>query len=170
MDATRFCPRCRKPLHQARGKLMAVDVCIQCGGAFFDQRELSTLTRKCPDELSKLDSVVKPTKAPPTESAPLQDKLRCPGCATLMESYQYAECSGVWLDRCLQCSGVWVDEGELQAIEEHIQKGHKLLKTSASATSGALGGPPEALPGLSSDRWSSIGAVAGVLGRHLLFG
>jgi len=148
---------------------MTVDVCTQCGGTFFDHGELSTLTRKHPEEFRKLEALVKPTEAPPDSAAAARESLRCPGCAAPMGGYQYAECSGVWLDRCPQCNGVWVGDGELQAIEAHIAKGHKLLRTGAAAMSDSLGSPPEALPGLSRDRWTSIGAVAGVLGRHFMW-
>jgi Zn-finger nucleic acid-binding protein len=148
---------------------MAVDVCTQCGGTYFDQGEFSTLARKCPDQLRKLEAVAKPTEAQPASAAAAAESLRCPGCAGPMGSYQYAECSGVWLHRCPRCNGVWVDDGELEAIEAHIEKGHRLLKTGATAMSDSLGSPPEALPGLNRDRWTSIGAVAGVLGRHLMW-
>ena len=167
MDAERLCPRCSVPLHTARGSLMAVNVCTQCGGAFFDHGEFANLTRKHPDQLRKLEAIVKPEAVRPDQSES-RTPLRCPSCADPMQSYEYAECSGVWLDRCAKCMGVWVDDGELQRVQEHLERGHKVLVGAAETGEGLVGAGGEALPGMSADRWRSIGAVAGVLGRHYL--
>jgi uncharacterized protein len=167
MDTTRYCPRCRVPLHDAHGRLMTVGVCTTCGGTFLDAGELAQLTRKHAEQLKQLEALVEP-KAVPIDPAADHEALRCPGCAEPMARYQYAQCSGVWLDRCAKCMGVWVDDGELAAIEAHIEKGHDILSQGASAMSDAMGRPPEALPGLSADRWAGIGAVASCLARRPL--
>jgi Zn-finger nucleic acid-binding protein len=146
---------------------MTVDMCVTCGGAYFDQGELAVLARKHAEQLGELDSLVAP-KTPAAKADDGGEALRCPGCATPMQSYDYAQCSGIRLARCPQCGGTWVDDGELQAIEAHIEKGHKLLARSADTMGAALGVVPEALPDTSQDRWSAIGAIAGVLGHHIL--
>ena len=120
----RTCPRCVIELKAARGPVMTVDMCTECGGAYFDHGELAKLARKQAESLGKLEDLVDPE---PDSSPVVRDRqVPCPGCGQPMEGYEYSYCSGIMLDRCLACSGVWVDEGELQAIADHAKRGDKM--------------------------------------------
>jgi len=137
--------------------MMVVDMCPECGGAYFDHGELSRLVRKEPAAFGKLEALVK--EAPTTVQAVDGPELACPGCAKPMERYAYALCSGVTLDRCRACSGVWVDGGELAKIGEHLLRGRKVMDDS--------GEPPEPTIGTGHDlarNHQATGVLGGALG------
>ena len=119
----RACPRCITTLREARGPSMVIDMCTECGGAYFDHGELAKLARDQAASFEKLEALVDPEDEPAPSSR--EESIACPGCGDEMERYQYAFCSGIMLDRCPKCSGLWVDEGELQAIADPIAKGDK---------------------------------------------
>ena len=160
--AERYCPRCLSALRKARGELMAVDMCVECGGAFFDHGELSKLARKHAEQFATLEALVEPKRVEATAAA-AQSTLGCPGCGSTMETYEYAYCSGIKLDRCPRCSGTWVDEGELEAIGRHLDGGDKLAQADADRLAPYLA----ALAGedASEQQVRSISAVAGMLNR-----
>jgi len=82
-----------------------------------------------------------------------------------MDSYQYAFCSGIWLDRCAECGGIWVDEGELKAIGDRVAGGHKVLAAEAERMAPLMGAVPQGQDHITDQLWGSVGAVAGMLGR-----
>ena len=125
-ETQRNCPRCLAALHPAKGPTMVVDMCAECGGAFFDHGELSRLTRKEQPAFTKLEALVKPDSSTPPKVVD-RGKLRCPACSAPMDRYEYASCSGVLLDRCTACSGIWIDEGELGRIAEHLERGERVM-------------------------------------------
>ena len=129
-ENTRNCPRCIVPLRAAKGPNMVVDMCTECGGAYFDNGELSRLTRRQPEAFDKLEALVK--EAPTTVERVDGPSLTCPGCAKPMARYEYALASGIMLDRCGACYGVWVDGGELAQIGEHLLRGQKVMDGAES--------------------------------------
>ena len=161
---TRFCPRCKQPLHAARGQLMTVDMCAGCGGAFFDCGELAKLALKHEEQFGNLEALAEPGQLVADASRP-GERLRCPGCTAGMESYQYAYCSGIWLDRCARCGGIWVDDGELKAIGDYLTGDHWVLSAEAKRMAPLMGAVPEGQRHITDQMWRSVGAVAGMLGR-----
>lgn len=165
MDAPpRTCPRCRVALHQARGALMTVDVCTTCGGAFFDFGELAKLIRQQPEQLGKLDALIKPAGRGRDESQQ-REMIHCPACETGMEAYRYAGSTDIWLNECPQCNGAWADDGELKAVETHAETARQEL--------GYTPGRPPLAPAEGLDlpeaRWIGLDIVGVLLGRRWLF-
>ncbi len=109
---------------------MAIDMCTDCGGAFFDHGELAKLARKQAESFGKLEALVDPEDEPAAASH--ETSIKCPACSQTMERFQYAFCSGIMLDRCPGCSGIWADEGELQAIADHVAKGDNMACRDAT--------------------------------------
>ena len=118
----RPCPRCGQTLADAKGPGLALDVCKRCGGVYFDHGELAQMANRRRTELDDVERLVEADELPPVLTK--SRSLRCPGCSGKMESYEYAYCSGITLDRCSRCFGIWVDDGELQAIQDHLDKVH----------------------------------------------
>jgi Zn-finger nucleic acid-binding protein len=143
---------------------MTVDACTTCGGAFFDFGELSRLIRQQPEQLGKLDALVKPTGRRPGDDQQRQ-MIHCPACETGMEPYRYAGSTDIWLNECPQCNGTWADDGELRAIETHAETARQEL--------GYTPGRPRLVPAdglnLPEDRWTGFDIVAAILGRRWLF-
>jgi Zn-finger nucleic acid-binding protein len=160
----RLCPRCRIHLIAARGALMAVDVCTQCGGAFFDFGELAQLIRQHPQQLGKLDALVR-TSRPPLTDAEQRAVMHCPACETGLEAYRYAGYTEIWLHECPQCQGTWADDGELQAVEAHVEQAREAMGPALSQ--------PRAVPADGLDfgdsRWLGLDLLGLLLGRRWLF-
>jgi Zn-finger nucleic acid-binding protein len=117
----RICPRCGERLVAAKGPGLTLHVCRACGGILFDPGELAEMVTRRRDELDDVERLVKPDKPPPTATTSRQ--MTCPLCGATMETYEYAYCSGIILDRCPKCFAIWVDDGELQAIQDHLEAG-----------------------------------------------
>jgi Zn-finger nucleic acid-binding protein len=117
----RICPRCGEPLVAAKGPTLTLDVCRACGGVLFDHGELARMTQRRRDELDDVERLVEPEEPPATVTT--SREMTCPICAATMETYRYAYCSGIVLDRCPECYAIWVDDGELQAIQDHLEAG-----------------------------------------------
>jgi len=118
------CPGCGSNLHEIKRGKVAVDICIRCGGTWFDGGELAAY-------LSLVD-YDKVKDAPPTIGQPVPVSLRpearrpCPRCDVPMRKMNYAFDSGIILDKCPDCAGVWADKGELRRIAS-FRKGNARL-------------------------------------------
>ncbi len=113
------CPRCSRPLTRAAGSDMILDICLDCGGVHFDHGELARMARNRRDELDDVERLVERHEC--LADLVTSRELLCPSCGTPMETYEYAFTSGVMLDRCPKCFSVWADDGELQAIQDHLE-------------------------------------------------
>ncbi|HDQ99937.1 MAG TPA: hypothetical protein ENN51_06610 [candidate division WOR-3 bacterium] len=118
------CPRCREPvLNEVQVGTIAVDVCPECRGTWFDTGELAATLRagELPAELrgptepgpeEPRSAVLRQPRAHP---APESD-LPCPRCGRVLDRYWYAAEPGrtFLVDGCRQGHGVWLDAGELE--------------------------------------------------------
>jgi Zn-finger nucleic acid-binding protein len=157
-ESKRVCPRCRAGLKAATNPLIAVDVCTECGGVFFEQGELAKLARKQQEAFAKLEALVKEPANAVTDSG----NLTCPGCGATMERYEYAYCSGIMLDHCPTCGGIWVDEGELGRIGEHLDRGDKVVREDANRAAASIGTGHEL-----GRHTRMVGALAGMVCRTI---
>ena len=98
---------------------MVLDVCMDCGGTHLDHGELAEMTRTRSDELDDVERLVE--RHPYSVKIVVSRERLCADCGTPMETYEYAFTSGILLDRCPRCYAVWVDDGELQAIQDHLE-------------------------------------------------
>ncbi len=165
--AAKTCPRCLISLVPARNEHLEVDICIQCGGVFLDHGELSRLARKQPEDLDHLVRLAHPSGTLVTDSS--RGTPLCPGCGTQTETYEYAYCSGIKLDRCPQCSGTWADDGELGAIADHIEGGDDEALGDASRCAPFLAQMATEAE-ISEERWTAIGGLCTALRTRLLTG
>ena len=145
----RHCPRCLVALRGAKGPTMVVDMCGECGGAFFDLGELSRLVRKQQEAFAKLEALVESDAA---EAVPMAEtgRLRCPGCGKPMERYEYAYCSKIMLDRCAECGGI-LREDEAPAGEcPHCSR--PLVAAAEMPSGSVIGGRLVRLAGYCADQ------------------
>jgi len=117
--SVKTCPRCSRTLTRAEGSGMVLDICLDCGGTHFDHGELAKMARTRPDELDDVERLVERHEC--LAKIVTSRELPCAACGAPMETYEYAFTSGVLLDRCPKCYAVWADDGELQAIQDHIE-------------------------------------------------
>jgi Zn-finger nucleic acid-binding protein len=142
---------------------MAVDVCTLCGGVYFDFGELANLIRRYPEQLTKLEALVKTPQAE-LDPAAQQQTIHCPVCATGMEPYRYAGSTDIWLNDCPQCNSVWVDHGELEAIKAHVDLLEQDMKDhvsdSCAPTATGVDWPEQ--------DWLGVGLLGALIGRRWL--
>jgi len=122
------CPRCRKPvLDELRVGAIAIDVCPECRGAWFDTGELAAILRvgDLPEELrGRARPASRPEHGPshlPEEPARCskptpEPDAPCPRCGCVLDRYWYAAEPGrtFLVDGCRHGHGVWLDAGELE--------------------------------------------------------
>lgn len=100
------CPRCQAHTLQAvqlKDPPVEIDRCSDCGGLWFDARELEMI----------MDVAVKELAIP---SGAEKSGLACPRDGEVLYAYNYPQ-TDVTVDMCPGCTGLWLDAGELQEIK-----------------------------------------------------
>ena len=110
------CPRCKSVLKvetlKEASTVIEVNQCLNCGGTWFDARELASL-----------DSVIEPVmmeiRSLPNEEEQMVP-LNCPKCEEhpVMQKIEHVRDNKVIMDVCPTCKGIWLDKGELKAIQQ----------------------------------------------------
>lgn len=140
--STLSCPRCRTAMMSVRFGGWTVDECRSCRGLWFDRAEVEPmLERFRKDREEALGRVAAAASHRSTISEMQVQYVRCPRCQDLMSRFNYAQTSGVIVDRCGRC-GLWLDGGEFEKISA-------FLGTSAP--------PPDVAPPGSTDPALKIG-------------
>lgn len=114
----RLCPICDVALKAIEFEGVHVEGCEQCGGLWFEQHELTELTRHDITHLHELEARFWDHRADKRERHP----RRCPNCGINLIPFEFKHTPGVILDGCKQCKGIWVDDGELDAIERRLEE------------------------------------------------
>ncbi|MBI5210744.1 MAG: zf-TFIIB domain-containing protein [Elusimicrobia bacterium] len=118
------------PGPDATTRMLEMDLCPSCGGAWFDKDELDFYI----DE----KAVPVPPMARTVDPAADAKPGNCPRCARAMEKKPAISNPAVTVDGCAGCGGIWLDAGELErAAAEGIP-----LKDRLKEMFGDLGGPP----------------------------
>ena len=101
----RICPECSDTFLVMEVEGIPIDMCMSCGGIWFDANELKRLTHSEADiPAGDLDS--------------RRSKYKCPVCGTKMRQYLYQKHHDLWVDKCPNEHGVYLERGELtKALE-----------------------------------------------------
>lgn len=119
------CPRCKSALEIISYELAMIESCPGCGGEWLGPNELKHIVqtfetvfpKELKDSLAGINSQVFPTKRV------VKKDLTCPRCQdVVMNNFNYAYSSGVYIDKCPECSGIWLDEGELEKIQILVEQ------------------------------------------------
>lgn len=108
------CPACGGQLQEERVEDEDIDVCMDCGGMWFDNFELKSF-----DEVheggEKLFEM-----GPDSPVSVNQDKdYYCPRCSDIiLKRHFFGVQREVEVDECPSCGGHWLDDGELKAIRK----------------------------------------------------
>ena len=116
------CPSCNAQLKEHKYHGLAIDVCRNCGGIWFDSDELKEFIGHfiqdrddLPDADIDLHKDVLPTYR-------ISEPVRtCPRCQQQMGKVNYAYDSNIFIDRCPRCQGIWTDGGEIDKIARHTK-------------------------------------------------
>jgi Zn-finger nucleic acid-binding protein len=118
----RACPRCRQALTECQTPDLRYVECLHCGGLWLDEELFERLSKERDRALASEIRGSGPT-------TPLQGRrseevryLPCPVCSQVMNRRNFADCSGVILDRC-RGHGWWFDAEELERIVGFLEQG-----------------------------------------------
>ena len=110
------CPRTGSKLKQVKVGGISIDISTECGGAFFDYREIESFDEKhekrgevLADHLTQFSGVL-------LNEA---DRINCPKCPeVVMRRRYYSPQRILEIDDCPSCGGIWLDAGELETLRE----------------------------------------------------
>jgi Zn-finger nucleic acid-binding protein len=106
-------------------KLMA-DQCRGCGGMWLNKGAVSRLDESVWVNRQEHVKLPRPGGA--------HGIVKCPKCATSLESLCLIDVAKLVVDRCPKCEGLWLDIGEISVLANAIKtKRPDLLKGSKSA-------------------------------------
>lgn len=125
---SRLCPDCSLNMSAQIFHGLALDVCPQCAGIWFDQDELSALLNNDPRCLIELEEKTVPTPNHQTFGGPT--RIECPDCSESLDEYHYLYSSSLILNSCPECGGIWVQEGELKKLIEIHNQSHEETLTA----------------------------------------
>jgi Zn-finger nucleic acid-binding protein len=123
------CPRCQVAMVSADMHGLRITRCTQCLGIWLDGPTFDFLIKRQTDLALQAEPPQNVRQG--VQRGHGEDRIRyirCPICGRQMNRSNYAKCSGVIFDQCLQ-HGVWLDDDELQEILAFIATGgHELAK------------------------------------------
>lgn len=117
------CPACNVPASILNLAGVDLDFCHECGGIWFDKREMKQFQKAVSDAKTaeKITSLLNEMALGKTRE-PRGSYLACPICKDLMIQRNYLQVSGILLDQCLR-HGTWADRQDLVNILELISNG-----------------------------------------------
>jgi uncharacterized protein len=112
------CPNCSQVMNKTIVHDLAVEICPDCGGAWYEQDELSSLKNATLPDANWLDFDL--WKTTDTLKFEWGNRL-CPVCEKPMVQVEYGE-TKVMVDACANHHGVYLDMGEFEAIISHLEE------------------------------------------------
>lgn len=114
------CPRCNTDTlfdHKYEG--FAVKQCSSCYGHWLSSEDLSNIIHKRLNEFEShhiKNAIINSFRGIPKSE--LETVINCPECSAPMNAVNYADDSGIIIDRCPQGHGLWFDQNELDKAQE----------------------------------------------------
>ena len=117
------CPLDGTPLDLGREYDIEVDRCPQCGGAWYDDEELSLLEATVADDDERRGMI---------DYAKRESAFSCPVCETPMRAFNY-RAYNLELDACTKEHGFWLDAGEANRVRDVMKDRVSGLQRAGSA-------------------------------------
>ena len=113
------CPRCpSEKLQRAELGGVWLEECFHCGGLWVAAEVFNKI---CADRQVQEAAIAMQLPPPITVQHTVQ-YLKCPQCSALMNRFNFANRSGVVMDKC-RAHGLWLERDDLRRIIEFIQAG-----------------------------------------------
>jgi len=134
------CPACRTHSlveRRVENRNVALDLCPDCKGIWFDAGELAALLPVAARRLCV------PRDAAPSDRA-------CPRCSSPLRAFHYPG-TQVTVDLCGKCGGLWLDAGEAAAIRAARQ-----TRAQARTSPRRSGGAAASAGGVTTHDWVDV--------------
>ncbi len=106
------CPKCSHPLEIQNYEGIEVNACKNCGGMWFDYKEVDELEDRTLDKDEFKNSMITHVR---------ESTRKCPVCSVDMKQFNY-RWEDLELEMCPKEHGFWLDKGEEKRITEIIEK------------------------------------------------
>ena len=118
-DAARLCPDCHAPMSPHDVRNLRLDICVACGGVWFDAGEFGRISRLG----SRAVDAVVAEEPPSLKSAPASvGGQQCPVCVVPLNRYHFAGTSPVMLAGCSLCAGIYLSRDDLMKLDGRDQQ------------------------------------------------
>lgn len=114
----RNCPKDHAPMKTVPIGTVMVDECPNCGGVWFENRELRHAEDEVDRDLGWLDLEIWKHA---DRFALGTSTLACPDTQTPLVQLRYGD-TPVTIDYCPSCHGVWLDKGEFARVIDALEK------------------------------------------------
>lgn len=122
------CPVCNVEMKQFQMEHTELDMCEKCQGIWFDKGEFQTILKSLENNSEVSYDKYNPFgKKIDVIDPKLYTKRHCSRCGEIMEQFNYAYDSNIFLDKCPSCGSIWADKGEVLKAAIH-NKGYPKLE------------------------------------------
>jgi membrane associated rhomboid family serine protease len=128
------CAVCNNLLHELTIEGISSDSCSLCGSIWFASGSdfASAAERSArKSDLPLEDSIKSRINTEAKKSSAAGFSLNCPQCHMPMETINYADDSGIFINRCHTCTGIWIDDIKFKRITRYLKDDPLMDKAGA---------------------------------------
>jgi len=118
------CPVCNNLLHKLTIEGISSDSCSLYGSIWFSSgSDFAAAAERCArkSNLPLQDSIKSRINTETEKSSAVGFSLNCPQCQIPMEKINYADDSGIFINRCHSCTGIWTSDIGLRKITSYLK-------------------------------------------------
>lgn len=114
-----ICPACNKTMDKVfiPTEGINVDICTNCGGIYFDNRELEHFDENKED----VSKIMEKLEGREFEKVPADIERHCPNCGNKMVKNFSSIDKSIEIDECYNCGGKFLDNSELTKIRAEYE-------------------------------------------------
>ncbi len=137
-----LCPVCDESTLIIELEEVELDLCVECGGLWFDTDELQLLFASAGADGDPVAAAIGSLPDQGTDR-----RLRCPRCSQRLHYVQVPSHKSLHVDRCPDGDGLWFDRGELrQLLSGSLEKdssGFRRIAEFLGRFAGSAGAEPD---------------------------
>jgi membrane associated rhomboid family serine protease/Zn-finger nucleic acid-binding protein len=118
------CPVCNNLLHKLTIEGISSDSCSLCGSIWFTSgSDFAAAAKRCARKSNRPleDSIKSRINTEVKKSNAVDFSLNCPQCHIPMQTINYADDSGIFINRCHSCTGIWTSNTEFKKITSYLK-------------------------------------------------
>lgn len=140
----RVCPGCGWSMSSGHLGPLELDICLACGGVWFEGGELSAAAAAGPGAIRRM--LDKMGLGPGASGLFPPSGTPCPACEAPLAAVEYPSMPGVRMCGCGACSGFWLNPTSLMRLAQSLER----PAAPAPSRSAEVPNPGESVPGSGS--------------------